>query len=79
MLLAVAVRASGSISGERDKQTMDGLLTTPLDGHTILLAKWVGAILSVRWGWVWLERSGRWAWLPAGCKSSRCPWWSGPG
>jgi ABC-type transport system involved in multi-copper enzyme maturation permease subunit len=54
MLLAVAVRSSGCLSSERDRQTMDGLLTTPLDGATILFAKWAGCIASVRWGWVWL-------------------------
>ncbi len=54
LLLAVAVRASSSVSGERDRQTLDGLLTTPLDSNQILLAKWVGAILSVRQGWIWL-------------------------
>jgi ABC-type transport system involved in multi-copper enzyme maturation permease subunit len=53
-LLAVAVRAAGCLSGERDRQTMDGLLTTPLDGAAILFAKWAGCLASVRWGWVWL-------------------------
>lgn len=54
MLLAVAVRASGSISGERDRQTFDALLTSPLDTSTILYSKWVGSLLSVRWAWLWL-------------------------
>jgi ABC-type transport system involved in multi-copper enzyme maturation permease subunit len=54
MLLGIAARASSSISNERDRQTMDGLLTTPLDSNTILWAKWVGNVLSVRWGWLWL-------------------------
>jgi ABC-type transport system involved in multi-copper enzyme maturation permease subunit len=54
MLLAVAVRASGSISGERDRQTLDALLTSPLTTGTILFSKWVGSILSVRWAWLWL-------------------------
>jgi ABC-type transport system involved in multi-copper enzyme maturation permease subunit len=54
MLLAVAVRASGAISGERDKQTFDALLTSPMDSTTILFAKWLGSILSVRWAWLWL-------------------------
>jgi ABC-type transport system involved in multi-copper enzyme maturation permease subunit len=54
MLLAVAVRAAGAISGERDRQTLDGLLTTPLDSDTILSAKWAGSIWSVRGGWLWL-------------------------
>jgi ABC-type transport system involved in multi-copper enzyme maturation permease subunit len=54
MLLGIAVRASGSISGERDKQTWDGLMTTPLESSSILWAKWFGAILSIRMAWVWL-------------------------
>jgi ABC-type transport system involved in multi-copper enzyme maturation permease subunit len=54
LLLAVAVRASSSISSERDRQTLDGLLTTPLDSNSILWGKWLGAILSVRRGWLWL-------------------------
>jgi ABC-type transport system involved in multi-copper enzyme maturation permease subunit len=53
-LLAIAARASSSISSERDRQTFDALLTTPLDSNTILFAKWVGNILSVRWAWLWL-------------------------
>jgi ABC-type transport system involved in multi-copper enzyme maturation permease subunit len=54
LLLAVAARASSSVSGERDRQTLDALLTTPLDSDSILSAKWLGNILSVRWGWLWL-------------------------
>jgi ABC-type transport system involved in multi-copper enzyme maturation permease subunit len=53
-LLAVAVRASTSIGGERDRQTLDALLTSPLDSDAILFGKWLGAILSVRWAWIWL-------------------------
>ena len=54
LLLAVAARASSSISNERDRQTWDALLTTPLESNTILFAKWIGNVFSVRWGWVWL-------------------------
>jgi ABC-type transport system involved in multi-copper enzyme maturation permease subunit len=54
MLLNVALRASSSVSGERDRQTLDSLLTTPLEAKSILYAKWLGSILSIRWGWVWL-------------------------
>jgi ABC-type transport system involved in multi-copper enzyme maturation permease subunit len=54
MLLAVAARASSSVSNERDRQTFDGLLTTPLGSDNILFSKWLGNILSVRWAWVWL-------------------------
>lgn len=54
MLLAVVVRAANSICGERERDTLDGLLTTPLDTREILYGKWVGAVFSVRWGWLWL-------------------------
>jgi ABC-type transport system involved in multi-copper enzyme maturation permease subunit len=53
-LLAVAVRASTSITTERDKQTLDTLLTTPLTISSILFAKWTGSILSLRLGLIWL-------------------------
>jgi ABC-type transport system involved in multi-copper enzyme maturation permease subunit len=54
LLMAVAVRASSTVSIERDRQTFDSLLTTPLDGEAILFGKWLGAVLSVRRGWLWL-------------------------
>jgi ABC-type transport system involved in multi-copper enzyme maturation permease subunit len=54
LLLAVAVRAAGSITGERERKTLDELLTTPLSSTAIVFAKWLGSILSVRWGWLWL-------------------------
>jgi ABC-type transport system involved in multi-copper enzyme maturation permease subunit len=53
-LLGVAVRAASSISGERDRQTFDSLLTAPLDSNSILFAKWLGSVLSVRRAWLWL-------------------------
>jgi hypothetical protein len=54
LLLGVAVRASTSIGGERDRDTLDGLLMSPLQSNDILFAKWLGSLISVRWGWVWL-------------------------
>jgi ABC-type transport system involved in multi-copper enzyme maturation permease subunit len=51
LLVGVAVRAAVSFSNERERQTLDGLLATPLDNGTILAAKWLGSILSVRKGW----------------------------
>jgi len=54
MLLAVAVRASGCVSNERDRQTLDALLTSPLETSAILFGKWIGSITSVRWAWLWL-------------------------
>jgi hypothetical protein len=54
MLLAVVVRAAGSVRSERERNTLDELLTTRLTNSEILFGKWVGAILSVRWCWAWL-------------------------
>lgn len=54
ILLAVAVRAAGSVRGEHDRQTLDALLTSPLSNGNILLAKWLGSVLSVRMAWIWL-------------------------
>jgi ABC-type transport system involved in multi-copper enzyme maturation permease subunit len=48
MVLGTAVRAAGAISGERDRQTMDSLLTTPIDNDSIVWAKWWGSVLGVR-------------------------------
>jgi ABC-type Na+ efflux pump permease subunit len=53
-LLGVAARSASSISGERDRQTLDGLLCTPLESDEILYGKWLGGVLCVHWGWVWL-------------------------
>lgn len=53
-LLGVAVRASTTIRSEIDRDTFDALITTPVSSDAILLAKFVGALFSVRLGWVWL-------------------------
>lgn len=52
-LLAVAVRASTTIGIERDRQTLDSLLTSPLDSTSILAAKLWGSLLSMRFAWIW--------------------------
>src|SRR5262249_43186358 len=59
MALGIALRAAGSLSSERERRTLDSLLTTPLDNLTILGAKWLACLYSVRrflWGLmpVWL-------------------------
>ncbi len=51
MIVAVAIRASTGLGSERDRQTLDGLLTTPLSNASLLGAKWLGAVLSVRQAW----------------------------
>ena len=47
--LGVAIRAAYSIRVERDRETFDSLLTSPLSSEEILYGKWLGAILSARW------------------------------
>lgn len=54
LLLGVALRAAGAITSERERETLDGLLTTPMQSHDILFAKWLGSLVSVRWGWLWV-------------------------
>jgi ABC-type transport system involved in multi-copper enzyme maturation permease subunit len=54
LLLAVAGRAASSLSAERDRQTLDALLASPLSGDDIVFGKWLGNITSIRWGWLWL-------------------------
>jgi len=53
-IMGMAVRASTTIGIERDKQTLDSLLTSPMDSGSILWAKFIGTLLSVRLAWVWL-------------------------
>src|SRR5262249_27921726 len=48
-LLAVAVRASAAVAGERDRQTLDPLLTIPVSSDAILFSKWLGCLLGLRW------------------------------
>jgi ABC-type transport system involved in multi-copper enzyme maturation permease subunit len=53
-LVGVALRAAHSIAGEREQQTWDSLLATPLDSNEILFGKWLGSMLSMRWPCLWL-------------------------
>jgi ABC-type transport system involved in multi-copper enzyme maturation permease subunit len=50
LLLTVGGRAATSMTSERDKATLDALLTCPVETDAILLSKWLGAVLSIRWG-----------------------------
>jgi hypothetical protein len=53
--LGAAFTAAGSVSRERDRGTLDGLLTLPVRRGTVLGAKWLGSVL--RWrvlGWALL-------------------------
>lgn len=54
LCLRVALQAARSIGGERDRQTLDSLLTTQLRPAEIVRDKWWGAFLAGRWVFVWL-------------------------
>jgi ABC-type transport system involved in multi-copper enzyme maturation permease subunit len=54
VLLAVGIRGAGSISGERDRHTLDALLTTPLAAKSMVWDKWWGCLLGMRWAWAWI-------------------------
>jgi ABC-type transport system involved in multi-copper enzyme maturation permease subunit len=51
MWLVILLRAAGAISSERDRQTLDSLLTCTLSNRDILSAKWLGSVLCVRKTW----------------------------
>jgi ABC-type transport system involved in multi-copper enzyme maturation permease subunit len=53
MLLMLAVRASTCITGERERDTFDALLTTPLSCEAMLAGKLLGCLTSLRMGWLW--------------------------
>jgi hypothetical protein len=52
--LAVAIRGAGVISGERDRHTLDALLTTPLAARSIVWGKFWGCLAGMRWAWAWI-------------------------
>jgi ABC-type transport system involved in multi-copper enzyme maturation permease subunit len=59
LLLGTAIRAAGSFGAERDRLTLESLLTTPADNGDIVWAKWLGSVLCGRklfWylGIIWL-------------------------
>jgi ABC-type transport system involved in multi-copper enzyme maturation permease subunit len=54
LCLRIAMHAARSIGGERDRQTLDSLLTTQLNPGEIILDKWWGSLLSGRWMFLWL-------------------------
>ena len=53
MLLLLAARAAASVTSEKERETWDSLLATPLEPGEIINAKLLGNLYSVRWGlWV---------------------------
>jgi ABC-type transport system involved in multi-copper enzyme maturation permease subunit len=51
-LLAVGQRAAGSLTTERYRRTLDGLLVSNLGNREILFAKWLASIHCARKGWI---------------------------
>jgi ABC-type transport system involved in multi-copper enzyme maturation permease subunit len=49
--VGVAIRSAGAITGEREKNTLDELLTSGLSSREIIFGKWLGALLSFRQAW----------------------------
>jgi hypothetical protein len=54
LLIRVTLHAARSIGQERDRQTLDSLLTTELTPAEIVRDKWWGSYLSGRWVLLWL-------------------------
>jgi ABC-type transport system involved in multi-copper enzyme maturation permease subunit len=54
MFLLIAFFAASSVTREREWETLESLLSTPLERHSILFAKWLGSLWGVRQLWWWL-------------------------
>ncbi len=54
LVLMAGVRASTTVTSERERNTFDALVTTPLSAEAMLFAKLVGNLLGMRVGWFWL-------------------------
>jgi ABC-type transport system involved in multi-copper enzyme maturation permease subunit len=73
-LLGVAIRAAGSITNERERQTLDSLLITRVELRDILLGKWLASIVSVRWAAGWLATIWAIGVLTGGLNVIVIPW-----
>jgi ABC-type transport system involved in multi-copper enzyme maturation permease subunit len=74
VLLGIGIRAAGAVSGERERQTLDSLLTSSLMTKEILFAKWLGSIMSVRWAFLWLCVIWSLGGITGGLDVSCLPW-----
>ncbi len=52
-LLMLAVRGATTITSERERDTFDALVTSPLSAESILFAKIVGNLASLKPAWLW--------------------------
>jgi ABC-type transport system involved in multi-copper enzyme maturation permease subunit len=58
LFLVIALNAARRMTRERERQTLDSLLTIPVERQEILFAKWVASVMSV--GGLWLLPPGLW-------------------
>jgi ABC-type transport system involved in multi-copper enzyme maturation permease subunit len=72
----VAFAAATAIARERERRTLDSLLTIPAEAGEILAAKWLGVILSVRWAWWALAAVGTAGVLTGGLHPVAVPLWA---
>src|SRR5205823_5353097 len=75
MLVGVGLRAAGALSGERERRTLDALLSSPLENRAILLAKGLASIASVRRAWWFLGGLGLMGLLTGGLEVTALPLW----
>ena len=52
LLVQVALRAAGTVSGEKTQQTLENVLATPIATSSILRGKWLGSLLGGRPLWL---------------------------
>jgi ABC-type transport system involved in multi-copper enzyme maturation permease subunit len=72
-LIGAAVRGSVAVRTERDKDTLDALLTSPLSTREILFGKWAGCLWGLRWTGVWLGAIYLWGVLTGGVSPVSVP------
>jgi ABC-type transport system involved in multi-copper enzyme maturation permease subunit len=51
IFVAIALNASGRVSRERERRTLEGLLLLPVGRTEILWSKWLASLLNVLWAW----------------------------
>ena len=79
LCIRVGLQAARSIAAERERETLDSLLTTALTPGEIVSGKWWGAFLNCRWILVWLavhwcSASWRFPWRGIQCRSCLSKW-----
>jgi ABC-type transport system involved in multi-copper enzyme maturation permease subunit len=52
-LLMIGVRAATCITSERERDTFDALVATPMSAQGILFGKLIGCVFSLRPAWIW--------------------------